>query len=389
MMRRIRQLLRFLLAADHFLVVGLTVLTVVLLSVITVKTPALNPIAKGLRNFSATDLFFSLENRWNEPDTCRDIVIVDMTPLHSRSDIASLLSEVAAAKPKAIGVDLIFEGEKDDTDGNISLEQAVEQAAPLCVFANKLTDYNPSAKRFEGMVSSYFCDFIPISEGYANVTDDMEKSTLRELTVTQQSVLGEQQSMVAHLARKAGARIEGKKGIVINYGARAFRVIPFDKVRESSNLIKGNIALVGTMTEEQDMHLTPLGKMAGVEVQAYSLLTLLEHSDIVYAPWAVAIAVALLLCYIYELLFAAMALLVARCGARSQIFLTESRLLLTLLSTLYVTAVTLLSYYVFEAFNVYVDMVTVLLLVAFVGLSRRLYFAAKKSIMYKPNQKTV
>lgn len=350
-----------------------------LLTVITFKTPALSPVAKALKNISITDLFFSLENKYIKADTCQSIVIVDMTELHSREDIGNLLTEINDAQPKTIGVDLIFEGEKDDLEGNLILEQAVEEVSPKAVFTNKLTDYDEKHKRFSALVASYFRDVIPITEGYANVTDNMENSTIRDLTITQMSTLGKQSSFAAQVAKKVGIKADGKKNLVINYSPVAFRVIPFDKVYANRSLLKNKIVFVGTMTEEQDMHLTPLGKMPGVEIQAYSLLTLLEHKDIVYVSTVASIVIGFILCYIYELLFSLVAIFVKTRGEKARIFLTESRIMLNFLSFIYIPGISLLSYFLFAKWNIYVDMVIVLVMVAFVGLSRRIYIATKKA----------
>lgn len=374
------RIIKFIFHRKHLFVTLLTGLIVMLLTVITFKTPALSPVAKSLKNISITDLFFSLENKYIKADTCQSIVIVDMTELHSRADIGNLLTEINDAQPKAIGVDLIFEGEKDDLEGNVILEQAVEEVSPKAVFTNKLTNYDEKHKRFGALVASYFRDVIPISEGYANVTDNMENSTIRDLTITQMSTLGKQSSFAAQVAKKVGIKADGKKNLVINYSPVVFRVIPFDKVYANRSLLKSKIVLVGTMTEEQDMHLTPLGKMPGVEIQAYSLLTLLEHKDIVYVSTVASIAIGFILCYIYELLFSLVAIFVKTRGEKTRIFLTESRIMLNLLSFIYIPGISLLSYFLFAKWNIYVDMVIVLVMVAFVGFSRRLYYATVKII---------
>ena len=374
------RIIKFIFHRDHLFVTLLTGLIVMLLTVITFKTPALSPVAKALKNISITDLFFSLENKYIKADTCQSIVIVDMTELHSRADIGNLLTEINDAQPKAIGVDLIFEGEKDDLEGNVILEQAVEEVSPKAVFTNKLTNYDEKHKRFSALVASYFRDVIPISEGYANVTDNMENSTIRDLTITQMSTLGKQSSFAAQVAKKVGIKADGRKNLVINYSPVVFRVIPFDKVYANRSLLKNKIVLVGTMTEEQDMHLTPLGKMPGVEIQAYSLLTLLEHKDIVYVSTVASIVIGFILCYIYELLFSLVAIFVKTRGEKTRIFLTESRIMLNLLSFIYIPGISLLSYFIFAKWNIYVDMVVVLVMVAFVGLSRRLYIATKKVV---------
>ena len=80
------------------------------------------------------------------------------------------------------------------------------------------------------------------------------------------------------------------------------------------------------------------------------------------------------------MLFGLIAIFIKTRGEKLRIFLSESRILLTILSFMYIPGISLLSYFVFEKYNIYVDMVIVLLMVAFVGLSRRLYSAAMKVI---------
>lgn len=375
--------LRYLIRKDHLITTLLAGALVLLLSLITFTIPAFNPIAKGLRNLSVTDWFFQLENKYIPADTCDQIVIVDMTELHSRADIGNLLIELSDLTPRCIGVDLIFEGVKDDLEGNFVLEQAIEEVASISVFTNKLTNYDKENNTFTGLVFSYFRDQYSITEGYANVVDNMEGTTIRELTVTQNSVLGKQKSFVAQIAEKEGKTATGNGNIIINYKPTHIPVVPFDSLQQNKNLIKDKIVLIGTLTEEQDMHLTPLGKMAGIEIQAYSLLTVLDHSDIYFLSLTDSVVIGLLLCYLYAICFDLTARFVNSRRAKLRIFLTESRIHLTLLSIMYVSAVSFFAFLIFERCNIYINMVIVLAMIAFVGLGRRLYFATTKTINYE------
>jgi len=65
----------------------------------------------------------------------------------------------------------------------------------------------------------------------------------------------------------------------INFTPRRFRVVEPEDVGQHPEWITGKVVLFGAMKEEQDMHYTPLGKMAGVELLAYSVATLLERSE--------------------------------------------------------------------------------------------------------------
>lgn len=371
--------LHYIFQKDHFLITVLAGSLMLLLTVVTFTVPLFSPIAKALKNISATDMFFLIENKIKVAEKCQDVVIVDMTELHSRSDIGQLLSDIYDAHPKTIGVDLIFEGEKDDIEKNMALEKVVDKIAPITVFANKLVDYDESGKKFTGCTMSYFRDLYSIEEGYTNLNDNMEHSVIRSMSISQSTIFGKQLSFPTKLALRSGIRIANQRSsVVIDFHPINIPVLEFDQVKRNRNLLKGKIVLVGTMKEEQDSHLSPLGKMAGVELQAYSLLTLIKHKSIEQVSNQVSLLIGIFLCYIYELYLGAIAIFVRTRKPKMRIFLSESRILLTFLPILFFSLVSIMAYLLFDLFGVSVDMVVVFVMLSFVGFSRRLYLAFKK-----------
>lgn len=375
------KLLHFLFHKDHFLIIVLAVLVMLLLTVITFTIPMFSPITKALKNISATDLFFQVENKFKIAEKCQDIVIVDMTELHSRSDIGQLLSDIYDAHPKAIGVDLIFEGVKDDIEEDLALEKVVEKIAPITIFANKLVDYDASEKKFRGCVMSYFKDLYSIEEGYTNLDDNMEHAVVRNTTVSQETIFGKQLSFPVKLAFKSGINhVEQSGSITIDFHPVKIPVLAFDQVKKKQNQLKGKVVLVGAMKEEQDCHLSPLGKMSGIELQAYSLLTLMKHKSYRLVSKYVSILIAVLLCYVYELFLSVIALFVRTRKLRMRIFLSESRILLTFFPMLFFSSISIMAFLLFDIWNISVDMVIILVMLSMVGFSRRLYWAFKKLI---------
>ena len=57
-------------------------------------------------------------------------------------------------------------------------------------------------------------------------------------------------------------------------------VIHPDSINHNRELIEGHVVLIGAVNELADTHYTPLGQIAGVELQAYAIQTLLEHSEV-------------------------------------------------------------------------------------------------------------
>ena len=89
--------------------------------------------------------------------------------------------------------------------------------------------------------------------------------------------------------------------LTIDYKTK-FVVLPIDSIPTHEELIKNHIVLIGSTTDEGDMWKTPLGKMPGVVLQAYSVYTVRNHSHIHYASYLVNLLIAFVLCYLFEVL---------------------------------------------------------------------------------------
>lgn len=77
-----------------------------------------SPVAKAIGDYSFEDFYYQIMSTSDGVDTNRVVTIVDMTELISRRDLANTISEITALKPKVLGVDIVFEGLKEDTIGD-------------------------------------------------------------------------------------------------------------------------------------------------------------------------------------------------------------------------------------------------------------------------------
>lgn len=382
--------LKYLFHIDHFLVTTLALVLLWLLSIVTFNLSILDPVADALDEFSITDVFFEIENNKEENIETSDLItIVDMTDLHNRGDIASLMQEIGLNNPLCVGIDLIFEGEKDDSIGNKELVEAVKNLGETAIYSKKLTDYSGETDKFANRVSSFFTKDIEVQEAYTNLVNDMSSTRVREFTATQQEGETESISFPAAIASRFDTTLVSnhKDSYLINYRNVKYPVVKFDEIQEKADLIDGHIVLIGTMTEEQDMHMTPLGKMPGIEVQAYSLLTLLEHKDLQELPLWLSILITFVLCYLLEITIDA----VPRCVEKSTkipiVFLRESGLITALLLLLWVIVVTWLMFYSFTRWNVIIDGGVLLASMALVCEGRELIEATIKTLSTKYNWK--
>ena len=74
--------------------------------------------------------------------------------------------------------------------------------------------------------------------------------------------------------------------------------INFKDVKKYANLLKDKIVLLGTFSNEEDAHFTPLGKMPGMKIQAYSMLSYIQNRNIQDMPIWFSLLIAFVLCYI-------------------------------------------------------------------------------------------
>jgi hypothetical protein len=88
-----------------------------------------------------TDIYYKILNSDESTDVCSSITLVDMTELTQRKDIAQVIREINDMKQSVLGIDIIFEGEKSDAEGDTLLIEACMQGnSSNTVLAYKLTN---------------------------------------------------------------------------------------------------------------------------------------------------------------------------------------------------------------------------------------------------------
>lgn len=385
---------RFFKYIFHYHHLGVCITTFVMLwmlSTITFNLDILNPVADALDNFSASDIFFEIEHSGSEPEVSDLITLVDMTELHERGDIGIMLEEINMNSPLLVGIDLIFEGVKDDALGNEILETSIAELSDITVLSRKLIDYDSSKEEFTGSVRSYFAGDGNVTEAYTNLNNNMSGACIREMSIRQTCNGEDLLSFPARLAAVFDESLYSRENddLLINYRNVKFPVVKWDEIAENSDLIEGHIVLVGTMTEEQDMHMTPLGKMPGLELQAYSLLTLLEHKDIKKLPLWATLLIAFVICYLLQLAIDSIHRLIDRYPNSAILtFIKESELTVLLVMFMFIVAACWMSFTFFVNHNILIeaDIILALLILLFEG--QKVYFALILSLKKKFKKKS-
>ncbi|MEE1308526.1 MAG: hypothetical protein UHJ41_00335, partial [Bacteroidaceae bacterium] len=118
----------------------------------------LNPVERALANFHMTDLFCEAENGNSPQDTSSVITIVDMSEVFNRAELATIIEHIDNLQPAIIGVDIRFDGERDDHIGNERLIETVLNTNSPVVWANQLSDWSDEEKQFIKVLHSFFVD---------------------------------------------------------------------------------------------------------------------------------------------------------------------------------------------------------------------------------------
>ena len=279
-MRLLERLKYPIITALAFLVVGFYAL-------VTFNLSVLGPVARALKSIDMTDIYCQIQQATREPLDCHLITIVDMTDLISRSDLARTLEEIEAAGPKVIGVDMIFQGHKEDKHGDEWIG-SVSQLYDNIVYSCKLEGFSVKEQEYTGVKRSFFADDVSPKQGFTNMPRNDLYDDMKRVVAVGRMLNGEPTpsfvTQVCNMYASQDIVPLTTKNININYQPTRFDVIKADEVAEHPELIEDRIVLFGAMNEETDMHYTPLGKIPGVEVLAYSILTVANEKEVVNVP---------------------------------------------------------------------------------------------------------
>ena len=342
------------------------------------------PVKRALGNMSATDLFFLLIEETSSVN--QNITILDLKDEYNRGKIAECLSTVDSLKPWIIGVDIIFEGVKGDQEDNLSLFYVANDMKSKAVWSTKLLDYDNKTKSFTNQLNSFFCDTLALQLGFTNLDDNLERKTIRKMLTVEKLNGKSINSFPLELALTLGDSISIKPNnkLTIDYGTK-FNTVPYDSIKFHEDLITNHIVLIRSTTDEADMWSTPIGKMSGVALQAYSLNTLRSHSDINYYSFWTNLLIAFILCYLFEIILDLGFQWLRKRDNVASTLLIDSKLLLRGVSIIIMAIITWIILLVFVYRSKYFDAVLILAALGMLIESRRIYNATIKAFSMKYN----
>ena len=284
---------------DHLAVCAMLWLFGWLLLEITTRISLFDPFNAAINDFYMTDVFFEIQNKGSAVHN-NDIVIVDMTDLRTRDDIAQTITDIKSCHPKVLGVDIIFERRSFDDMDDAALISAIENGDCPQIFSCKLRDYNNQDSVFKDCLYSFF-QKVNKEWGYTNYKQERLGGVTRK--TSQRQNLND--SVVYSFPYLLACKYAGRQPIeeIINERTIMYMNVVFDslkstEVMQHKEMLKDKLVLLGAKNEEADMHFSPIGKKSGMEVIAYSILSYLNHDETTKMSEGTSLLLTFILCFI-------------------------------------------------------------------------------------------
>lgn len=287
------------------------------------NTHVFDPISHGLKDFDVMDIVPSKLRPKNMPPH-EKIVLVNAGYMN-RSDLTGLVTKISAAQPAAIGLDVLFSGEKDSASD--ALLNEIIRSSPRLVAGSFLR--NPDKNGVFNEIDTFpFVGERGLEYGFTNLVGE-EQNTIRYFKPKANTQEGEHLSFPAAIA-KAAAPQEFEK---LMKRDKALEVIHYSRTHVQFNTLeaqdilkadfdpaelKGKIVLIGFLGHEaglpvlEDLHFTPMNEaisgrsypdMYGVAIHANVLAMILDETYINKVPKWLVLLLAFIICYVHVAFF--------------------------------------------------------------------------------------
>ena len=369
---------RFIFHLDHLGVVFTTLFLMQLIVFLAINIGFLNPVARTIENFRLTDVFYDVYNSGSERDTSDVITIVDMTEEYDRSKLAEVINQIQANEPSVLGVDIVFNGFRNDSVGNERLIESVCNTTSTTVWAYKLLNWNDDEGRFERSYHSFFTELVDVDhEGFVNIQRDTNGGTVRTLGLYRPAEGRIEYSLSAQVALAAindSSIVTRSKDCTICYNSTCFPVVPADSIADNADLIRSHIVLLGAMHDIRDQHYTPIGKIPGVKIIAYAIQTLVQRRMPVDVPYWLIALVSFILIWLTQILQYGTTLLLKRAHISSiRYYLGDSGFASSIISLVAIILLVFLSLVLFFKWNIYFNSAWAIMGIALLANVRKFY----------------
>lgn len=256
----------------------------------------------GSADIEVSDFYNRIHAGITSKDLSDRYVIVNIDSVWQRADLAELIGQISAGKPKAIGVDVIFAEPADDSETDLFLGARLDMTENIVV-----------AQRYSDADAAPVPDVVSIQtpatpRGMANLTSTRRHGIVREVTPFFGDSLqypSLSAAMLAIIAPDAYQRLRQRSGDeLIRFSDKEFYVAEPAEIMTDPAICTDKIVFVATIAEEADLHPTPLDdEMPGVMIHLHSLEMMLNGSYVNPRSNIYNITLGALACLIMTLLY--------------------------------------------------------------------------------------
>lgn len=356
----------------HLEVVALAIGIMSFFAAIAFVSAPLAPLKRTLSNFSFTDIYYEISSE-TKADSSKTIVIVDLTKLTDRRDIARTIKDIQKCNPKVVGLDFCLDNRGENIEGNMMMEE-VAVDYPNMVWSMKCLDYKNNSIGWTHEIHSYLTEGIQVTEGTTNMPrGSLYDSTKRKCPLAETlngQIVPSFCTQVANMFLEKDIRNGRTEDLDINFSPTYFRKISPQEILKNRDYIEGSIVLVGALYEESDRHWTPLGKIAGVEVMAYAIQTLLDDKEIILVSKTLLVLVSLIIIFIVQILQTWYIDITHESKNLFVRFIIGSGYVINILTFLFTSVFLGLGYLLFMIYGISLNIAWAISAVAFLGTSR-------------------
>jgi CHASE2 domain-containing sensor protein len=316
----VRHITKYLYERDTLFATISVFVFLIVLGMIPINFYVLNPMKLALKDFDFNDIAFAkLGKGKGKLDSMERRIVIVNTGQLDRAELGFLIETVNAYKPKVIGLDIFFEGEKDPVKDSILHEAFRKVKNVVGVSVAEPDEHGVTIRK------NYFDD-VNTKRGYANLVGE-EIGTIRYYApfekVNGQKYPQITTAIVKEYDIKAYEKLEKRHTEVetINYKRRVdkYQVFEPDELFTDgvdSNMLKGKIVLLGYINHDptniEDKKFTPMNEkfagkahpdMNGIVVQANIISMVLDGHYIKKTPKWVAWVMAIVIGWIHMSLF--------------------------------------------------------------------------------------
>ena len=367
-------------------VIIITVIAFVFMRFISAFMPSFSAITPSAQNKGAfSDVLSKIDYYSTSKDTAFNIVLVDMTDLYSRKDIAKLLLDLDSCRPKMVGVDLSFFHHKDESgtiEDDSILIQAVKSTAPKTVFVYELQDYSSNDNAFHSSRHSFFVDSVEVNEGFSNIKNNFDQKAVSVYKASEKLKDQKVYSLTAEMLKLSGMLdVDEDNDIPIDFASTTFKIVDARDFTLSD--IQDNFVLVGAARSNDDVVNTPMGAISGLLLHAYTLHSMLNKPKVHVVGNFVNYLFGLIMCYLLAIILVWSDKALDRKPTATNVFIKQSRLLPQIFSVLWLILIMLFSYVILRSYNYYINGLYAIAILAITIETKILYSALIASLSMK------